>query len=194
MNKKLILSGGLIVLFGIGVLAFFLNINKTEKQQEKVLIKLLPSATLKDYTDSSGFSFTYPDNLSITKNDPQDGSVYADIQLNAADSRGGLHLKIADSKFTSIDQWAKGGKEVTLGSLKAQEIKDNNKILLGALDQGVLFTIEVTTADQEEYWTNVYNTVRSNFSFNQETAGNNQQVAGDSFDDVTFEGEETVGE
>lgn len=157
-------------------------------QQEKVE-RLQLSETFKVYTDPSGFSFSYPDNLSLLNNEIEDKNTYADILLSANGINGSLILKIADSKFKSIDEWVKANltgsdspKEVKLGSLKALEIKLNDRLLLGVLDQGVLFTIEMPLVE-EDFWMKIYNKMLADFSF-----GNVSPLS----DEVIFEGEEVV--
>lgn len=158
--------------------------------------EVAPSQTLTQYSDPSGFTLSYPDNLSITKWDIEDNITYADIQLSSKDVNGSLSLKITDSNFFSLDAWIKSNtnnpknsKTVKLGNLEAREIKLEDRLLLGALDQGILFTVEVPLVE-EKFWSKVYTTVLSNFSFAApETASSGDTV---SADDVSFEGEEVV--
>lgn len=147
-----------------------------------------PSNTLLDYTDPAGFSFSYPDNLSIVKNETTDNK-YADITLSSKDISGSLNLKISDSKFKTLDEWVKLNKgtlkETNLGTLKAAEIKTSDRLYLGALDQGILFTIEIPRVE-EEFWMKVYDKILSGFSFVAPAD------AASTPDDVSFEGEEVV--
>lgn len=137
-----------------------------------------PSKTLKNYADPAGFSFNYPDNLSLTNNEATSSASYADITLNSKDVEGGLNIKISDSKaFTP----AQASKETKLGSLKAYEKENNNKLVLEAFDQGILFKVE---SDKNNFWKDVYSQVIKDFSFAP------PQVA--SADDVSFESEEVV--
>jgi len=157
---------------------------------------IAPSKTLTQYTDPAGFTLSYPDNLSIEKKDIEDQSTYADLQLSSKDVSGSLSLRITDSKFSSLDQWvksesrdSKNSKEVKLGNLKAGEIRLNDRLLLGALDQGILFTIEVPLVE-EKFWLKVYESVLANFSFAAPEAA--VEGSAGSPDDVSFEGEEVV--
>lgn len=179
---------------GLATAIFILNPHKqrtslvtpTSLQTAK---KTLPSETFLEYKDPSGFSFNYPDNLSIASNEATSNE-YADLQLSSKDISGSLILRIADSKFPSLDQWQKLNngttKEVKLGNLKALEIQTNDRLLLGALDQGILFTIEMPLIEQE-FWTKVYNKILTDFAFVAPASGENTSA-----DNVTFEGEEVV--
>ncbi|TSC86061.1 MAG: Uncharacterized protein G01um10147_999 [Microgenomates group bacterium Gr01-1014_7] len=155
---------------------------------QESLKKHEPSETSIGYEDPAGFTFSYPDNLSIIKNDLEDDSIYADLQLYSKAVNGSLSLIISDSKFKSLDEWVnlnKGEpKEVKLGNLKALEIRTKDRLLLGALDQGIFFTIEMPLIE-EEFWMKVYSKILSGFSFVS-------QASATSTSDVSFEGEEVV--
>lgn len=201
MNKKTIFFLGLAlgaVIVAAKLIFFSSQQNSplfTPTVQKESTRQILPSETLKVYQDPSGFTFSYPDNLSLTNNEAEDISTYADIQLSSKEVNGSLALKISDSKFRSIDEWVKINKndssptpkEVKLGNLKATEITTNDRLLLGALDQGIFFTIEMPLVEKD-FWMKVYNKVLADFSFAPPSPDSiTSQSAG-----VTFEGEETV--
>lgn len=196
MSKKtlllLILAIGLIVATGRLLFGQQKSFLTTPQGSPKELTKEIePSKTLKSYTDPSGFTFNYPDNLSLVNNEAKDTITYADIQLTAKGVSGSLDLKISDSKFVSLDEWVKKNalsqapKERNLGNLKALEITTSDKMLLAALDQGVLFTIDIPFGEKKDFWVDVYSKVLADFSFvSLGGAG--------STDEVVFEGEEVV--
>lgn len=189
MKKKIILA----VLI-IGVVATGLVVLNPVKKSSLTIPHLqeakrnLPSETFIDYTDPAGFTFSYPDNLSIIKNDT-DASTYADLQLSSKDVSGSLNLKITDSEFATINDWLKLYKsepvEKKLGNLQAMEVKTPDRLYLGALDQEIFFTIEMPRIE-EEFWMKVYDKLLSGFSFVAPAAATSTS------DDVSFEGEEVV--
>ncbi|EKD89865.1 MAG: hypothetical protein ACD_32C00119G0002 [uncultured bacterium] len=202
MKKKVLLGMILaaVIVTGVWIINPFkgktalLNpINNLQKEAKEIT----PSETLLEYQDPSGFTFSYPDNLSIVKNDIEDESTYADIQLTAKDVNGSLSLKISDSKFTTIEEWLKLNKdasiqvpkEVSLGTLKGREVKLNDRLLLGVLDKGIFFDIEIPRIE-EKFWMKVYEKVLANFSFAAPETTSTQ--TGVSSDDVVFESEEVV--
>lgn len=198
MNRNLLFIIGFILLVGtisLTVWIFIFNKPRASLQDPGTIVKteerkIEPSQTLKEYIDENGFKFSYPDNLSLEKNEV-DASTYANIKLSANGVNGSLLLKIIDSKFKTLEDWkkdvAKGeAKETTLGSLKAQEVKLSDRQILAAIDQGILFTIEIPLV-QEDFWMKVYNIVRSDFAF-VASAG----PATSSAEDISFEGEEVV--
>lgn len=201
MNRKLVLI--ILVLIFVIVGSWWvlfaqkrsnLSTPKTDGQlQFGATQTLTVSKTNISYTDPSGFSFSYPDNLSLNKNEPKSERVYADLNLTAKGVDGELILIISDSSFTNIDEWVKANQidstpveKASLGTLEAMEITTNDKIILGAYDKGVLFTIEASKGD---FWKQVLNIVIKEFNFVSPTAENSTTV---SSSDVVFEGEEVV--
>lgn len=194
MNKKILLVGFVVVILIAGV--YLTVFNKPKKPISPIadfqkVIRISPSETLKEYTDLAGFQFTYPDNISIQTNEGMGAATYADLQLFSKEISGSLNIKIADSSFKSIEEWLKLYKSPTskkskLGDLDAVEIKTTDRLILAALDQGVLFSIEMPLLE-EDFWTKVYSQVVGNFSF---AAPATSQVAGGS--DIVFEGEEVI--
>lgn len=195
MTKKSILILGLVILF---VVITFLVLNpirnplsKSPSGQQSTAKEITPSETLKEYTDPSGFTLSYPDNLSLTKNDITDESTYADIQLTSKEVSGSLNLKISDSKFATLDEWLKLNKgtpkKVQLGSLTGMEIVTQDRLLLGALDKEVFFSIEMPLIEKD-FWMKVYNKVLTSFAF----ASPQSASTDTSSNDVIFEGEEVV--
>lgn len=196
MNKKTILI--LIVAVGL-VVTRLIVLNPIGKKnpvspagQTSETKETKPSETLKSYSDPSGFTLSYPDNLSLAKNDITDENMYADIQLTSKDLSGSLNLKITDSKLTTLDEWLKLNKgiskEVKLGNLKGMEVQTSDRLLMGALDKGVFFSIEMPLVEKD-FWMKVYDKVLISFSFaSPESADSTDTSAGD----ITFEGEEVV--
>lgn len=164
--------------------------------------EIKPSETYIDYTDPSGFSFSYPDNLSISNikaESEADSNAYADLQLFSKDKNGSLIIRIKDSELTTLDDWLKANNipqtttpvEKKLGGLKALEVKTGDRLMLAALDQGVLFTLESPLIEQD-FWMKVYEKVLADFTFAAPVADSSQGVSDSSADDVAFEGEEVV--
>lgn len=192
MNKKIILIIAVfIVLIGLIVIRINSSSNSPVTQSSETK-NIKPSETLKEYSDPSGFTISYPDNLSLTKNDVIDENTYADIQLNSKDVSGSLNLKITDSKFATLDDWLKLNKgsikEIKLGSLQGVEIITNDRLLFGALDKGIFFTIEIPLLEKD-FWMVVYDKVLTTFSFAIPESTNSTSA---SSEDVSFEGEEVV--
>lgn len=211
MSRKtliLIVVSGLLI---VGVIGFFiLNPNKSKLSLNAPEMKeeVTPSSTFIDYADPAGFSFSYPDNVSIANriSENEDSAVdpdaYADLQLFSKDKSGSINLRIADTKFKTLEEWKKEngitegvqGSEKMLGQIKASEFKTSDRLFLASIDQGVLFTVEMPLVE-EAFWSEVYNKVISGFVFEVpevEVASAGGATAVSSGDEVVFEGEEVV--
>ncbi len=200
VNKKTIFLAVLttILIIAIVKIALFSSPSRSPSaslNNQAAVFKPTLSETLKAYSDPSGFTFNYPDNLSLTNNEVTDAS-YAEVQLSAKGVEGSLILKVTDSKFLSTDQWVKSikdlegqPKEVKLGSLRALEIKTAGKIKLASVDQGVTFSIDLSNS-QNDFWMKAYNKILAEFTFAQPAQDSVSSSDGSS--DVSFEGEEVV--
>lgn len=195
MRKKIVLLV-IIAVLAVGILLVLRGGQKSSLSSPSISIltkEVKPSETFIEYSDPSGFSFSYPDNLSLTKNDV-DERAYADLLLSSKEVNGSLNLKISDSKFKTLDEWAKLNKgvtkEVKLGNLEALEIKTSDRLLLGALDQEIFFSIEIPLIE-EDFWMKVYSKLLSDFSFVTPDTGVSEGSTTSS-EDIIFAGEEVV--
>lgn len=205
-NKLIVLVGGLTGLT-IFFVVFFLFKEKSiispvseETQIPSPTVKL-PSKSLKEYEDASGFKFSYPADLILSaKEIPQ--NVYADLEITSPEASGSVFLKVTDSKLKSLDDWFLENKEATrsfevreikLADITAKEVKKEDEIFTLALDQGALFTIEVNPANEREFWNRVYRTFISTFMFVPQESGQTKEsqlpAAGG---EIIFEGEEII--
>lgn len=132
-----------------------------------------PSEDLKEYVDDSGFSFNYPNDIKIGKNEISDNITYANLELTSSQAKGSITIKIADTKLKSVDDWFLENKISTLSAIKkdikigdilGQEVTVANKLMAIAINQEILFTIEVYRQNQK-YWQTVYDTILSSFNF-----------------------------
>lgn len=206
MQKKIVIIICLVlVLIIIGVLASSSGSSQTLSSSNSLTSQLTqlgstkpqPSNTFKEYTDPSGFTISYPDNLSLTTSELTDANTYADLLLSSKEVSGSLTLRITDSEFKTLEEWIKENKltafspkEVQLGNIKALEVKLKDRLLLGALDQGIFFTVELPLIE-EGFWNPVYQKVLSDFAFAAPEAATSQSSSAAS-SDVVFEGEELV--
>lgn len=167
---------------------------KTTGELEK-----LPSKTLQEYVDESGFSFQYPEDVSVTKKEVKNDTTYADLLLTTSlqHQKGGIFIKVLDTKFKSPKEWFTENKiatsstvrDIKIGELSGQEIKGTNRIMAAAIDQNILFSIDVR--DYDKYWLEVYDTILSSFTFVQnQSRPVSDNTSPDTFgDDVILEEE-----
>lgn len=175
--------------------------SKPQSNEALNIEQIQPSETLKDYTDSAGFSFKYPEDVVVKSKDTSDPATYASIELTSNKIKGSMSMKVLDTKVKSVDDWfaenaltasATARKQIKMGEISGKEVAVNNKTIAAGLDQDILFTVEVD-AQNQKYWTSVYNTILSSFTFvSQETNSTEVTTLDDSGSgDVLLE-EETV--
>lgn len=207
MKTKTIFLLALVVgLIVIGLILIYIQPKKTllsplsspKSNLIETVKEIKPSETDIEYTDPAGFGFSYPDNLSISKAEIEDSNTYADLEIFSKDLSGSITLKMTDSKFRFLDDWLKANqipvsntpKEVKLGDLAALEVRTSDRLLLGALDKGVLFTLELPLIE-EEFWMRVYHKILTEFTFVSSNTPTSQEISKSSAD-IIFEGEEVV--
>ncbi len=206
-SKTLILIVITFVLLAAGAGGFYFLFGSRTEPEVKSAVALpkdtKPSETQIEYTDPSGFSFNYPDNLSLTNanaGETVDPDAYANLQLFSKDKSGSLIIKITDTKLKTREDWLKENgipetnipKEKQLGNLKAWEVKTGDRLMLASIDQGVLFTVESPLIEQE-FWGKVYDKVLEGFVFNTpETTSLAQETTIAPVDEIVFEGEEVI--
>lgn len=126
---------------------------------------------LSTWTDQSGFSFQYPQSLSLNSHD-EDKENYAHIELTSATHPGNLIVWVKDTEVGSIDDWIKqekiqGSLDSTLGSEAAKKVLisgDSSKILTSSIKDGYLYQIEVNPKDFN-YWNKISDLISSTYKF-----------------------------
>lgn len=212
-NKETIVLVGIVVFIicGSGVF-FFLGSQKKffsplpgqQKQQSQE--NKIPSTTLKEYIDSSGLQFSYPEDINLFRKEDTDDTTYAHIQITSKGLAGSILVKAYDDKSSSLDSLIKenkkladfqgSAKDMSLAGIAARQITTNDSVVTAALDTGVAFMIEVFPQSDKAYWLSAYNTIVKTFSFSSQTQDSPVDAAGSTAagagEDVIFEGEEIV--
>lgn len=181
MNKNAVVACAVVVLVA-GIAAFFLVssrqtsvVSQTQKAKEAIL-KKLPSTTLKVLVDDAGFSFSYPEDLIIAKEENLNSNTYADISLASSRVKGSTRITVSDTTFASADAWFKkqplvqeSVKDTTLAELSAREVKTKDTIVTAAVDEGVLFVVATTFSNETSFWESVHAAVTSQFLLGSST-------------------------
>lgn len=209
MEKKVIIITLGSILLIIGAI-FLLNIRSSKEKQnlvsgvakpESFSLEKMPSTILKEYSDSSGFTFSFPEDVKIQRID--DESLYSNLTLTADGLDGNIAFTLSDTSYSSLEDWKKENnavlsglliKESNLGNISGISFNNKDKITFIAIDQGVEFKIIVDYKSQKKYWENVYSNILNSFSFvsssTETKSTESSQVSSE--DDVVFEGEEVV--
>lgn len=169
MNRKVLPKAvvltiiGFLFIVGIGYVVVNRQASVDSQKENSITTEKVPSKTTKTYTDDSGFSFDYPDDVVVNKKDVNE-STYANLELTSPQAVGNITFTVEDTTLKSATSEATA-KDVSLGSLLAKEFTSNEKIETVALDQGILFRLEVAFGKEKTYWLDVYNTIVSSFAF-----------------------------
>ncbi len=129
----------------------------------------LSSAKLLVWDDPAGFTFQYPEGLSVNKHD-EDSENYAHIELTDKNHSGRVVVWAKDipKGVSTIDQWVKKQKEFSgvsvidttfLGS-PAKKIfltKPRNTVRIAAIADDLLIIVEADLDD--EFWSGAHDTI-----------------------------------
>lgn len=210
MPKRLIfLVLGIIATISVAVV-LLVNVTKKEKitspidenNKEKVVDGQKLSDNLKEYIDSSGFKFKYPDNFSVSTSDQLNENIYSLLTLSSDEMTEKTSLLVEATSAKSLDDWLtqnsqKISKEklqkTKLADLEAIQYEKDNKVITVAYDTGVLFTIITELTSKRETMLKLNETILSTFAFSPpDSTDASSQTSSAAEEDVIFEGEETV--
>lgn len=143
---------------------------------EDTAAKPTPTPTLVTWDDPAGFSAQYPDGLTVNKHD-EDKDNYAHVEFTNAAHPGGLIIWVKDlpKGITTTASWGKKMSasssailfDTTIGGQPAQKVLNsspNKTVAVGAVYDGVLWTVETNLADAS-YWQSVHDTIVGSFTF-----------------------------
>lgn len=159
----------------------------------------------KTYTDPAGFSFEYPNNLSLSVDtDPNDQSVYSELSLHSDDEKGGIEIQVLTDKTKTADDWLIANgidadtmqvTDLKLADLDAKQYEMKKNVTTVAVDQGTLFLITTDYQINKEFWTKVTDRIVTSFTFVQPASTAATSGGGDSTEsseEIILEGEEVI--
>src|SRR3989338_2727731 len=111
MSKKLrlIIAAILVVLLAAGLFWYFKTQNPNSGLvQKEISIQEagLGSSNYLTHDNFAGFSFEYPDNMTLKETELDNPAVYASVELAAASGET-ISLRIYDDQITDTDEWLK---------------------------------------------------------------------------------------
>lgn len=196
-NKAIIVS---VIIVVVTIIATFYILNSGKKpvssntNQALDTLEKQPSKTLKEYSDNAGFSFQYPNDVQVDNIEIKDNITYSNLKLTSNQTKGKILIKVVDTQLKSVDDWfAKEGlkgdiKGIKIGEISGGQLQKGDKISAAAINQNILFTIEVDTQNQK-YWQSVYGVILASFNFvaQEESTSTEEQSLDDSGDAVLEE-------
>lgn len=165
---------GIVVITVVGVILF--------SSKTSIKSPLIPPTTseskiegTKNYADESGFSFDYPENLTIKDATPDD--YYSLLELNGSGG-GKLTITVKDTDVQTIDEWfdkdgdapktATVAGATSLGNLSAKQYsfsRGADKLLLTiAIDQGIVYLVESPVS---AFWEEAQTIIVSSFKIGE---------------------------
>jgi len=211
MSKNLVVFLiGIILVIGISVV-LLINLTKKdtitspigEKNQKLIEEKQqVLSENLKEYIDSSGFKFKYPDNFAVSTANQINENVYSSLTIASDGMENKTTIQVETTSAKSLDGWltqnpAKIKKEtlkkIKLADLEAKQYEKNDKVITVAYDTGVLFTITTELKATRETMLDLNETILTTFAFAPpESTDASSQSSGAGEEEVFFEGEEII--
>jgi len=140
--KKILIVIVVTILAGITI--FFIIKPKPKNISESPIISPSPtpiSVTLETWTDEAGFSFQYPQGITIDKH-AEDTTNYANLTFTDKD-QGSIDIVMSDNDNT-LDKWT-NAIDTVLGEKDGKKIMTDTGMIIGVVDDEVLVTLKRTT-------------------------------------------------
>src|SRR3989344_5362369 len=172
MKFKILILITLIAVISVGYFAYnaskkTTNLLSPVSEKTEKTKKANPATKTKEYTDPSGFKFSYPADSKVEVIEKKDPDYYSSLRLTSSGTDENLTIDVTSTKYKSLADWVKNNKEITgnskdikLAGLDAKEIVSNGKKVTVAIDLETLITITSNSSK-------VNNTVVSTFAFEQ---------------------------
>ncbi len=203
MNRKNIWVGLIVIIVLLLLLLVFLG-NKSKRSLRNPISTVLNISStptlgkLAQYTDESGFKFSYPAELKVSRIDTSDQSVYSSVEAKLSSPPGTITVQITSSTLKSFDDWYKSQSikpkpseisKLKIADLDAVQLKLSDKLITVALDKDTLITLSETPFSNDTL-NQAYQKIISSFAFVPPTSTSDTSSTGGN--DVIFEGEEVV--
>lgn len=195
MKKSILLGlavGGVIF---VVIFAVLLSNRKDNAQEKSSVITPEPTripVALATWKDPVGFTFQYPEGLTINKHD-EDKDNYAHVELTDANYPGSVIVwlkdipKIKDKENGTILDTKLGaadGKKILIAS-------PERKLYITALYDDLLYMVEATPGE-DGYWQDVFDTVTRSFVLHPVNASSDTSSQSVVSDQVIVDEEETI--
>ena len=145
-------------------------------QNQAVTTKPIPALPLLTWNDPNGFSFQYPEGLTINKHD-EDKENYAHIEFTHPEHSGRIIIwgKDIPSKVTDLASWVKSDTrflgastlDTEMGRQPAKKVMvtGNPQILVvGTVYDRIIWSVEATF-EEPEYWAAIFTSITNSFTF-----------------------------
>ncbi|MBI5614271.1 hypothetical protein HY947_05075 [Candidatus Gottesmanbacteria bacterium] len=210
MNRKKLIAVALsacVLIASLSSVFVFTKNRENSKRlaQEKIAIVPTPVVEkLAEWKDPAGFSFSYPEGLTVDKHD-EDQENYAHVEMTLKDKPGNVIVWAKDAPISDLATWVKKEKrftnapvlDTTLGGENAKKILLNSPkkmVIVGALYDGMLVSVE-SELDEAGEWQKRHESVVSSLVFGEKKTTGSSVSSSDSSDegsDVSIDEEEVI--
>ncbi len=152
--KQILIVVILAILIGGTATFFIFKQNQvSENIEETTSVSPTPAPiTLSTWTDEAGFSFQYPEGISINKHN-DDIVHYANLTLTDINQTGNINILMSDDIYKTLDKWTtsdielKSGNiiDTVLGGKDGKKIITTTETIIGVIDSDILVTIKRST-------------------------------------------------
>ena len=137
-----LLAGGAIMFFVSRPKQVAKNINLIDTAKTNSPSLIPTPAALVTWEDEAGFSFQYPEGITIDKH-PNDMENYANLTLTDNGQAGSINILMSDNNNT-LDKWT-NPIDTVLGGKDGKKNLDTAGMTIGVLDNDVLVTLKRST-------------------------------------------------
>jgi len=186
MEKKWVI----LVTVSVAVIVFAagLFIMSREKSEERIVSPVSqgsqtspkqsptpPEGSLTSWQDPAGFSFSYPEGLSLDVH-PEDNQNYSHLTFTAKNQPGEIFILVSETSLKTAAQWQKQDKEAktgqvldtTLGGTEAKKVLISDtepKLITAVVDQGALFVLALR--GESAVLSKAYEKILATFAFEE---------------------------
>ncbi len=169
-----------IVVFGVIIRWVLVTSDRTDTKAPVVETPIpspdvMPSSNHREYYDASGFRFRYPEDVTISEEDIDPETEYADLTVHSKRASGSVGLRVTDSDYETLEDWraeiadrlaVTDSVDTMLLELEALELDTVEGRKVAALDHGALFVLEERTINgNPAYWDTVLDTLKTSLAF-----------------------------
>lgn len=198
MSKRGWIISGIIVLasaIGFAVATYFISAGRQNNQltsPETKPTSLEPLAVPTEtklseqvYEDSSGFSFKYSGELTVSDQTPDDNIHYSLLYLKNQTGET-TRIRVKD-KEKEVPPDSKPSKTLTMAGMKAEYYETPAKLITLAINQNILYEI---VSPNTPYWQKIHSPLALSFTVGAAAIGSQQGSL--PADNTTYEAEEVV--
>lgn len=199
MKKPLIAILVGLIIGGIGFGGYLAWLGSQPKPTEQQAPAATASAEFLTWRDPNGFTFDYPEGLTVDKHD-EDQQNYAHIEFTHPDHPGNIIVWAKDTTAADVSAWAKTEKrfkdanilDTTFANFPGKKvlIADPKQVIVGTINDEIVWTVEGLLTDSD-YWSNVLSTIADTFKFNPLAEESTDSVGG-AIEEISADEEEVL--